>query len=119
MNSRTCERGTRLVSNAGSDSGLFPSPSSGDPDRAYTELHAALHATGKYKVLGDPEPADLVLELRLFAACGPESANKFYGFADPLPMFCLVVYEESTHYVLWTIRRAIEAAAARFSAGVQ
>lgn len=39
---------TILVSNAGSDSGLFPDPFSGDPSRPCMEFYDALKATGDY-----------------------------------------------------------------------
>ena len=62
---------TIFVSNAGADSGLFPEPFSGDPDRPYTEFYSALKATGDYTPVGNPAQADLVLELRLFAPLRP------------------------------------------------
>jgi hypothetical protein len=97
-----------FVSNAGSDSDLFPEPFlddpdrpypylySGDPDRAYTEFFAALKATGDFTLVADPARADLVLELRLTA---PRP--------DSLPTFRLDIYDGKTHYVLWTITHAI------------
>ena len=99
-----------FVSNAGADSGLFPSPFTGDPDRAYTEFYAALKATGDYQLAGDPSQADLVLELQLFAPSGPTNPNKSNGAADPLPRFRLIVYDRKTHYVLWTVTESIDTA---------
>jgi hypothetical protein len=101
---------TVFISNAGSDSGLFPEPFTGDPDRPYTEFYSALKATGDYTLAGDPAQADLVLELRLFAPYGPTNANKQNGTADPRPMFRLVVYDGKTHYILWTVTSSIELA---------
>jgi hypothetical protein len=101
---------TVFVSNAGSDSGLFPEPFTGDPDRPYTEFYSALKAAGNYTLVGDPAQADLVLELRLFAPYGPTNANKQNGTADPRPMFRLVVYDGKTHFVLWTVTNSIEVA---------
>ena len=101
---------TIFVSNAGSDSGLFPTPFSGDQDRAYAEFYAALQKTGDYTLVSDPAQADLVLELRLTAPYGPTSPNKQNGASDPLPMFRLVIYDRKTHYVLWTITHSIEVA---------
>ena len=98
---------TIFVSNAGSDSGLFPSPFSGDSDRPYAEFFAELKATGDYQLVSDPAQADLVLELRLTAPNGPSNPNKVNGAADPLPMFRLVVYDRKTHYVLWAITESI------------
>jgi hypothetical protein len=101
---------TVFVSNAGADSGLFPEPFTGDPDRPYTEFYAALKASGDYTLVGDPAQADLVLELRLVAPYGPTSPNKQNGTADPRPMFRLVVYDGKTHYILWTVTHSIELA---------
>ena len=104
---------TIFVSNAGADSGLFQSPFTGDPDRAYTEFYSALKTTGDYILVGDPSQADLVLELRLFAPYGPTNqtnANKQIGAADPRPRFRLVVYDGKTHYILWTVTSCIELA---------
>ena len=99
-----------FVSNAGSDSGLFPQPFSGDPNRPYTEFFTALEAKGVYVLADDPAQADLVLEVRLTAPNGPSNPNKVNGAADPLPMFRLVVYDRKSHYVLWTITESIEEA---------
>lgn len=101
---------TVFVSNAGSDSGLFPSPFSGSPARPYAEFCAALKATGDYTLVTDPGQADLVLELQLTAPYGPSDANKVAGAADPLPMFRLVVYDRKTHFILWTLTESIESA---------
>ncbi|MGA2888512.1 MAG: hypothetical protein ABSE51_10705 [Terracidiphilus sp.] len=99
-----------FVSNAGSDSGLFPEPFSGDPNRAYTEFYAALKATGHFELVADPSQADLVLELQLIAPNGPSNGSKVNGASDPLPMFRLVVYDRKTHYVLWALAESIEGA---------
>jgi len=99
-----------FISNAGADSGLFPEPFTGDPDRGYTELYAALKTTGDYTLAGDPAGADLVLELRLVAPYGPSNGSKVNGASDPLPMFRLVVYDAKSHYILWTVTRNIDVA---------
>lgn len=99
-----------FVSNAGSDSGLFPEPFSGDPDRPYMEFCSALQAKGAFLLADSPAQADLVLELRLTAPYGPSNPNKQNGASDPLPMFRLVVYDRKSHFVLWTITESIEVA---------
>jgi hypothetical protein len=99
-----------FVSNAGSDSGLFPHPFSGDPNRGYNELFAALRGLGQYELVSRPADADLVLELSLVAPNGPKEANKQYGSADPVPMLRLVIYDRPSHYVLWTLTNSIEIA---------
>ena len=99
-----------FISNAGADSGLFPSPFSGDPDRPYDQFYAALKATGQFNLVADPSDADLVLELRLSAPNGPVKNAKQYGSADPLPMFRLVVFDRKTHYILWAVTESVEIA---------
>jgi hypothetical protein len=99
-----------FISNAGSDSGLFPEPFTGDPDRPYTEFYNALKAAGQYQLVSDPAQADLVLELRLLAPNGPQDPNKSYGASDPLPMLRLVIYDRATHYVLWAITESVQGA---------
>lgn len=101
---------TAFVSNAGADSGLFPHPFSGDPDRAYNQFYAALQDWGRYNLVGDPDAADLVLELRLFAPNGPTNANKQKGASDPLPMFRLSVIDRKSHYTLWALTESIDPA---------
>jgi hypothetical protein len=102
-----------FVSNAGGDSGLFPSPFSGDPSRGYNQLYAGLKANGQYQVVDDPSEADLVLELQLTAPVGSTrsmDSNKVNGASDPVPMFRLVVYDRRTHYILWAFTQSIEVA---------
>jgi hypothetical protein len=98
---------TIFISNAGADSGLFPHPFSGDPDRAYNEFHANLVSWGRYQIVAAPTQADLVFELQLTAPNGPSNANKQNGASDPLPMFRLVIYDRPTHYVLWALTESI------------
>jgi hypothetical protein len=101
---------TVFVSNAGADSGLFPSPFSGDPDRAYQQFYAAIQTWHHYQLVSDPTQADLVLELRLTAPYGPQSPNKSTGASDPLPMLRLVIYDRRTHYILWALTESIDKA---------
>lgn len=101
---------TIFVSNAGADSGLFPHPFSGDPDRPYNEFYAAMQSWGRFACVPDPSQADLVIELRLNAPNGPSSPNKQNGASDPLPMFRLVVYDRKTHYVLWALTESVDIA---------
>jgi hypothetical protein len=98
---------TVFISNAGADSGLFPHPFSGDPDRPYNAFYAAMQGWGRYQLVSDPSDADLVFELHLIAPPGPSSPNKQYGASDPLPMFRLVIFDRKTHYVLWTLTESI------------
>jgi hypothetical protein len=43
-----------FVSNAGTDSGLFASPFSGDTNRGYNQFYAALQATGQFELVNAP-----------------------------------------------------------------
>src|SRR5271170_36844 len=98
---------TIFISNAGADSGLFPHPFSGDPDRPYNAFYAAIQSWGRYQIVGDPSEADLVFELHLVAPNGPSSPSKQNGASDPLPMFRLAIFDRKTHYVLWTLTESI------------
>lgn len=97
-----------FVSNAGADSGLFPHPFSGDPDRGYDEFYGGMKAWGRYELVSDPNDADLVFELQLSAPNGPQNPSKQNGAADPLPMFRLVIMDRKSHYVLWALTESIE-----------
>lgn len=99
-----------FISNAGSDSGLFPEPFSGDPDRPYAEFYRDLKMSGQLQLVNDPAAADLVLEIRLNAPSGPQNPNKQNGASDPLPMLRLVIYDRRTHYVLWSFTESVEMA---------
>jgi hypothetical protein len=107
-----------FVSNAGSDSGLFPEPFSGDPDRAYTEFYGALKQSGQFQLVNTPSSADLVLELQLTAPYGPFRTSssdsitlKASGTSNAVPMFRLVIYDSKTHFILWTITQSVDFAA--------
>lgn len=102
---------TVFIANAGADSGLFPHPFSGDPDRAYKEFYADVVSWGRYQVVSTPTQADLVFELHLMAPNGPTNANKQNGSSGPLPMFRVVIYDRPTHYVLWALTESIAPAA--------
>jgi hypothetical protein len=100
-----------FLSNAGADSGLFPHPFTGDPDRAHNEFYAGVVSWGRYELVTSPAEADLVFEIRLMAPNGPANANKQKGASDPLPMLRLVIYDRPTHYVLWALTESIAPAA--------
>jgi hypothetical protein len=96
-----------FISNAGADSGLFPHPFSGDPDRAFNQFYADVLSWGRYQLVSSPADADLVFELQLSAPSGPSNADKSKGASDPLPMFRLVIYDRPTHYALWALTESI------------
>jgi hypothetical protein len=101
---------TVFISNAGSDSGLFPHPFSGDPDRPYSQFYTSIHDWGHYQLVADPSQADLVFELQLTAPNGPANADKQKGASDPLPMLRLTIFDRKTHYVLWALTESIDSA---------
>ncbi len=96
-----------FVSNAGADSGLFPHPFSGSPDRPYNQFYAAVEGWGRYELVADPEEAELVFELQLIGPNGPTNPNKQEGASDPLPMFRLSILDRKTHYILWALTESI------------
>ncbi|MDE1175939.1 MAG: hypothetical protein PW789_04965 [Edaphobacter sp.] len=99
-----------FVSNAGSDSGLFPHPFSGAPDRAYNEFYDGMKGLGRFDLVSDPSQADLVLELQLTAPNGPKDADKAKGGSDPLPMLRLVIWDRRSHFVLWALTESVDKA---------
>lgn len=99
---------TIFLSNGGADAGLFPSPFSGDPSRAYQEFYLQLQSSGRFQLVSEPAQADLVLELQLQAPYGPSNPNKQQGASDPRPQFRLTIYDRQTHFVLWTLTEAID-----------
>lgn len=96
-----------FVSNGGADSGLFPHPFSGTPERAYGAFYAALQGWGRYEIVSSPREAELVAELQLISPSGPASANKVKGASDPLPFFRLIIFDRETHFALWTFTETI------------
>ena len=89
---------TIFLVNAASDSGMFPSPFTGDPDRAYNQFYTALKASGRYELVADPSDADLVLELHL------QNTPNFTSSAKPapvFPVFCLKIFDKKSHFMLW------------------
>jgi hypothetical protein len=96
-----------FLSNGGADSGLFPSPFSGGPSRAYDYLYRSLSTGGTYTLVNDPAKADLVFEIRVTAPNGPQNPSKVSGASDPLPMVRLVIYDRPMHYILWSITESV------------
>jgi hypothetical protein len=96
-----------FLSNAGSDSYLFPQPFSGDTDRAFRQFYAIVQGWHRYQLVTDPAQADLVLELQFTAQASLPSADKVTSLAKPLPMLRLVIYDRSTHYILWALTESI------------
>ena len=89
---------------------MFPKPFSGNTDRAYNQLFAALKANGPFELVSDPSDADLVFELQLLAPTGPANADKQKGASEPVPEFRLTIYDRKSHYILWTLSESIRVA---------
>lgn len=98
---------TVFLSNAGADAGLFPHPFSGTQDRAYGYVYTALQKDGRFTLVGTPQEADLVFELKLDAPAGSISGNKQQGTEDALPTFRLTIIERQSHYTLWTLAQTV------------
>jgi len=96
---------TVFVSNAGADGTLFPSLFSGSPSRGYSEFYAELATSRRFHLVDSPASADLVVELRLTALYIP---YRPLGVANRQPAFRLIVYDRSTHYILWTLTQPVE-----------
>jgi hypothetical protein len=101
---------TVFISNAGGASGLFPEPFTGGPDRGYAQFYAAIKSWGKYTLVDDPAKADLIFQIQLVAPVGAARGSKQYGASDPLPEFNLVIFQGSTHYILWALTESIDVA---------
>jgi hypothetical protein len=97
-----------FLSNAGSDSYLFPQPFSGDTDRAFRQFYATVQGWHRYQLVTDPAQADLVLELQCTAQASLPSADKVTSLAKPLPMLRLVIYDRATHFTLWALTESVE-----------
>jgi hypothetical protein len=99
-----------FISNGVADSGFFPHPFSGSQDRVYNKFYAAMQNLGRYELVGDPDEADLVFELRLLAPSVPANPNKQKGASDPLPTFQLTIVDRKSHYTLWTVNETVQLA---------
>jgi hypothetical protein len=96
-----------FVSNGGAESGLFPHPFSGTPDRAYGGFYESVQQWGRYEIVSSPREAELVAELQLVGPSGPQNADKQKGASDPLPFFRLTIFDRETHFALWTFTETI------------
>jgi hypothetical protein len=99
-----------FISNAGADSGLFPHPFSGTQDRVYNQFYAAMQGWGRYELVGNPDDADLVFEVRLAGPNGPTNPDKQKGASDPLPTFHLTIIDRKSHFTLWTVTETVQLA---------
>jgi hypothetical protein len=76
------------------DDALF----SGGPDRAYNEFYGAMKTWGRYELVGSPEDADLILEIR--QAVVQFQQKRVLGESESAAsdsQFRLVIREAKTH----------------------
>lgn len=92
-----------FISNGGGDESLFGSPQySGGPDRLYNEFYAGMKSWGRYELVGRPEDADLVFEIRLMVL-QPLRLEHLGGGDNPAydSQFHLAIRDMKTHETLW------------------
>jgi|SRR5579872_5954985 hypothetical protein len=90
-----------FISNMGSDPGGLQILTSviKDRDATYNQFYAALKSWGHFQIVAKPSDADLVLQLGLVDHA-----------AYPARM-TLVIYDEQSHYPLWTLSEPLQPAA--------
>lgn len=77
----------------------FPSGYSGGPERAYSEMYAAMKAWGRYEMVLDPKDADLIFGIRFVYAPGLAAPQIRLGIADV-----------KTHTALWGFVEQVDVA---------
>jgi hypothetical protein len=103
-----------FVSNAGGDTlGDY----SGGPDRAYSQLYAALKRWGRYELVGAPADAELVFEISFARPVLGEKVSGGGAGNTPVssrpvkdPQFRLAILDVKTHVLLWTIAEHVQSA---------
>jgi hypothetical protein len=90
-----------FISNMGADPGGLQILTSviKDRDATYNQFYAALKSWGHFQIVAKPSDADLVLQLGLVDHA-----------AYPARM-TLVIYDEQSHYPLWTLSEPLQPAA--------
>jgi hypothetical protein len=95
-----------FIGNAGADgmsSAAFAR--AGDVNQAYDVFYAAMKEWGRYKLVGSPADADLVMEVRFetpMTDCGNASSYT--------PTMELKVLDGKTHFQLWTVTAPVQPA---------
>jgi hypothetical protein len=91
-----------FVSNAGGDESLFGPQYTGGPDRLYDEFYAGVKSWGRYELVGSPEDADLVFEIRLTVVQPQRSEALSSDYNQPYDsQFQFVIRDVKTHTILW------------------
>ena len=95
-----------FLGNAGVDGMSFQAfRQSGDMNRPYNWLYAAMKTWGRYELVGSPADADLVFEISFSAPL--VGADKLPTFA---PYLRLEILDAKTHFLLWTIVEPVDGA---------
>src|SRR5215472_6016151 len=92
-----------FIANGGGDESLFDAPQyTGGPDRLYDEFYAGMRSWGRYELVGSPDEADLVFEIRL-TVIQPQRSDPFRGDTNPAydSQFHLAIRDVRTHETLW------------------
>lgn len=90
-----------FVANEGGDESLFDPQYTGGPDRLYDEFYADMNAWGRYELVGSPEAADLVFEIRL-TVIRPQRST-LGGDNNPAydSQFHLAIRDVKTNVIVW------------------
>lgn len=91
-----------FIANGGGDESLFGPQYTGGPDRLYDEFYAGVKSWGRYELVGSPEDADLVFEIRL-TVIQPQRAEPLGGENNQAydSQFQLAIRDVKTHVILW------------------
>lgn len=90
-----------FVANGGGDESAFDPQYTGGPDRLYDEFYAGMESWGRYQLVGSPEDADLVFEVRL-TVIRPQSSHPLGDNNEPYDsQFQLAIRDVKTNVILW------------------
>jgi len=105
------ENGLHL--DAGAAQRTLPSPFSGDPDRAYQKFYTTVQSWQRLFSLSPILAGRPCSGTAAHRANGPQSPKKSTAPPNPLPCSAFVIYDRSTHYILWALTESIEPANSR------
>ena len=96
-----------FVINAGTDAGAYPIATfSGEPERAYDSLYAAMKTWGHYQLVGAPSDADLLIEVRLTVRLGEVLNGESMNWGEA--RFRLVIRDPKTQAMLWAMTEQVQ-----------
>ena len=95
-----------FIANAGNDAIVWRAfQKAGTLDEPYNSIYSAMKTWGRYELVGDPNDADLVFEIRFGAPL--IDADKLPTY---LPHLSLVIVDAKSHFILWTMMSPVEGA---------